>query len=69
MEFSFLYSFLFIVIPLEVGDITDISVSCQGNICDITDTTPSWTEGLDFNKELCEDKSISDQYSPGTNYI
>lgn len=40
-------------ILLEVGDITDISVSCHGDICHITDTTPVWTEGLGFNKELC----------------
>lgn len=38
-------------------------------ICDITDnTTPVQTEGLGFNKELCEDECTSDQYIPGTIY-
>lgn len=37
-------------------------------ICDITDTTLVQTEGLGFNKELCEDEYTSDQYIPGTTY-
>lgn len=58
-----------ILFTLEVGDITDISVSCHRNICDITDTTSVWTEELGFKKRmLCEDKYISDRYIPGTIY-
>lgn len=53
---------------LEVGDITDISIGCHGEICDITDTTPVWIEGLGFNKEFYDNKYPSDQYVPGTIY-
>lgn len=34
----------------------------------LPDTTPVWTEGLGFNKELCEDNYISDRYIHGTIY-
>lgn len=58
VEFSFLYPLVFIAILfiLEIGDITDISVSCRRSICDITDTISVWTEDLGFKRLLCEDE-------------
>lgn len=44
-------------------------MSCQGDICDITNTIPVWTKDISFNEELCLKISISlDPYILGTIY-